>query len=262
MTALKNAPLIYTLGMVQFPKIPGVERFVDLFLDKIRSEYPLVDEVKMPVFNAAFSPQGIQIGQHESKLWQFTSVDRKWGFILTDQALCLHTIDYREFSDFSHRFQKGLESFLKVPEIGIDWMTALGIRYVNLIITESKHPLKNYLNSWTLPSEPPKPQLSIIEGAYVARYKTEVGELRLQSLRNPQFTLPPELQSPLIVKNGWIRNRPGTDFALVDIDHSIAFPQPANMKAEDATKHLKDLHEISKEVFVSIGTEFAHKTWR
>ena len=65
--------------------------------------------------------------------------------------------------------------------------------------------------------------MSIIEGAYVARYKTEVGELRLQSLRNPQFTLPPELQSPLIVKNGWIRNRPGTDFALVDIDHSITF---------------------------------------
>lgn len=258
----ENAPLIYTLGMIQFPKIPGVERFVDLFLDKIRSEYPLVDEVKMPVFNADISPQGIQIGQHESRLWQFTSVDRKWGFILTDQALCLHTDGYRDFSDFSHRFQKGLEFFLKVPEIGVDWMTALGIRYVNLVITESNHSLKDYLNSWTLPTEPPKSQLSIIEGAYAARYKTEVGELRLQSLRNPQFTLPPELQSPLIVKNGWIRSRPGTDFALIDIDHCITFPQPANMKAKDAIKHLKDLRGISKEVFISVGTEFAHKTWR
>ena len=63
MTALKNAPLIYTLGMIQFPKIPNIGRFVDLFLDKIRSDYPLVDEVKVPVFNADFSPQGIQIGQ-------------------------------------------------------------------------------------------------------------------------------------------------------------------------------------------------------
>lgn len=40
MTALKNAPLIYTLGMIQFPKVPGIERFIDLFLDKIRNEYP------------------------------------------------------------------------------------------------------------------------------------------------------------------------------------------------------------------------------
>ncbi len=262
MTALKNAPLIYTLSMIRFPKIPGVERFVDLFFDKIRSEYPLVDDVKVPVFNTDFSPQGIQIGQYESRIWQFASVDRKWGFVLTDQALCLHTVDYRNFPDFSHRFQKGLEFFLKVPEIGIDWMTALGIRYINLVITENKHPLKDYLNSWTLPTEPPKTQLSIIEGAYLARYKTEVGELRLQSLRNPSFTFLPELQSPLIVKNGWIRSRPGTDFALIDIDHCIVFPQPANMKVKDAIKHLKDLRGISKEVFISIGTEFAHKTWR
>ena len=262
MTTLKNAPLIYTLGMIQFPKVPTVERFVDLFLDRIRGEYPLVDDFKVSVCNADFSPQGIQFGQHESRVWQFTSVDRKWGFILTDQALCLHTVNYQDFTDFFHRFQKGLESFLKVPEVGVDWMTSLGIRYVNLVVTESNHALKDYLNPWALPAEPPKPQLSIIEGAYVARYKTEIGELRLQSLRNPQFTLPPELQSPLIVKNGWIRNRPFTDFALVDIDHCITFPQPLNMKAKDAIKHLRELRGVSKEVFISIGTEFAHKTWR
>ena len=259
---LKNAPLIYTLGMIQFPKIPNVERFIDLFLDKIRSEYPLVDDVKVSVCNADFSPQGIQIGQHESRVWQFSSIDRKWGFILTDQALCLHTVGYKDFLDFSHRLQKGLEFFLKIPEVGVNWMTALGIRYVNLVSADGNHVLKDYLNLWVLPAEPPKPQLSIIEGAYVARYKTEVGELRLQSLRNPQFTLPQELQSPLIVKNGWIRNRPLTDFALVDIDHCITFSQPLNMKAKDVLKYLKDLRGISKEVFISIGTEFAHKTWR
>ncbi|MBS0656555.1 MAG: TIGR04255 family protein [Verrucomicrobia bacterium] len=137
----------------------------------------------------------------------------------------------------------------------------MGIRYVNLIIAENSRPLKDYLSNWALPAEPPKPQLSTLEGAYVARYKTGIGELRLQSLRNPQFTLPPELQSPLIVKNGWIWNRPSTDFALIDIDHCTIFSQPANMKTKDAIKHLKDLHGISKEVFVSIGTEFAHKNW-
>jgi uncharacterized protein (TIGR04255 family) len=262
MTALKNAPLIYNLGMIQFPKVPGIERFIDLFLDKIRNEYPLVDEVKVPVFNADFSPQGIQIGQHESKLWQFMSVDRKWGFILTEQALCLHTVDYRDFPNFFNRFQKGLEAFLKVPGLGIDWMTAIGIRYVNLVVTKDSHSLKDYLDSWVLPTEPPRSQLSIIEGAYVARYKTDIGELRLQSMRNPQYTLPPELQSPLIVKNGWIQSRPKTDFALIDIDHSITFSQPASMKTKEILKHLKELREISKEVFTSVGTEFSHAIWR
>ncbi len=261
MTTLKKAPLIYTIGMIQFPKVPGLDRFVDLFLDKIRNDYPLVDEVKMPVYNTNISPHGIQIEQHESKLWQFTSIEKKWGFVLTEQALCLHTVDYLDFLDFSNRFHKGLESFLKVPGIGIDWMTALGIRYVNLVIAEKKHSLTEYLNSWTLPTEPPRPQLSIIEGAYVARYKTAVGELRLQSLRNPQFTLPPELQSPFIAKNGWSRDRPTTDFALVDIDHSITFQQAAHMKATDALNHLKELRGTSKDVFLAAGTDFAHKNW-
>jgi uncharacterized protein (TIGR04255 family) len=79
---------------------------------------------------------------------------------------------------------------------------------------------------------------------------------------NPQFTLPPELQSPLIVKNGWIHSRPGTDFALIDIDHSITFSQPASMKTKEALKHLRELRGISKEVFSSIGTEFSHAAWR
>jgi uncharacterized protein (TIGR04255 family) len=261
MTTLKNSPLIYTLGMMQFPKVPGIERFIDLFFDKIRNEYPLIDEAKVPVFNADFSPQGIQIGQHESKLWQFMSVDRKWGFVLTEQALCLHTVDYHDFQNFSNRFQKGLEAFLKVPGLGVDWMTAIGIRYVNLVVTKDNYSLKDYLDSWVFPSEPPRSQLSIIEGAYVVRYKTNIGELRLQSMRTPQYTLPPELQSPLIVKNGWIQNRPETDFALIDIDHSITFSQPANIRSKDVLKYLEELRCISKEVFVSIGTKFSHATW-
>jgi len=140
-------------------------------------------------------------------------------------------------------------------------MTAIGIRYVNLVVTKENHSLKDYLDSWVLPTEPPRSQLSIIEGAYVARYKTDIGELRLQSMRNPQYTLPPELQSPLIVKNGWIQSRPETDFALIDIDHSITFSQPASMKTKEILKHLKELRGISKEVFISVGTKFSHAAW-
>jgi len=262
MAVLKNAPLIYTLGMIQFPRVPGIERFIDPFLDKIRNQYPLVDEIKVPIFNADFSPQGIQIGQSESKLWQFMCVDRKWGFILTEQALCLHTVEYLDFPHFAKRFQNGLEALLQIPGIAIEWMTALGVRYVNLMIAKANYSLKDYLDSWVLPVEPPHSKLSLVEGAYVVRYKTDVGELRLQSLLNPQYTLPPELQSQLIVKNEWIASRPTTDFALIDIDHYMTFSQPVSMKTKDVLKRLKDLRSISRDVFMSVGTEFAHKAWR
>lgn len=262
MTRLKHAPLVYTLGMIQFPKIPGIERFVDFFLDEIRNDYPLSDEVRVPVYTADFSPQGIQMGQQESRLSQFLSIDRNWGFILTEQGLFLHSVNYQDFEDFSNRFHKGLEALLKVPDIGIHWVTAVGIRYINLVISKAKHELNEYIHSWVLPNKPLHSQLSIIQSAYVARYKTEIGELRLQSLRNPQFTLPPELQSPLIFKNGWIKERPETDFALIDIDHSIIYSQPIEIETKKIMKNYSDLRRISKVVFESIGTDFAHKEWR
>ncbi len=261
-TRLKHAPLVYTLGMVQFPKIPVVERFIDNFLDKIRNAYPLLDEVKVPVYTADFSPQGIQIGQQESRLAQFLSIDKKWGFILTEQGLYLHSIDYQDFENFVERFQFGMEALLKLPEIGIQWIRSIGIRYVNLITPKSKHELNEYIHAWVLPNEPTDSELSIIQSAYAARYKTKIGELRLQSLRNPQFTLPPELQSPLILKNQWIRERPQTDFALIDIDHSITFEQPEKIDTKKVIKDLTSLRAISSSVFKSVGTDFAHKEWK
>lgn len=261
-TRLKHAPLVYTLGMVQFPKIPVVERFIDNFLDKIRNEYPLLDEVKVPVYTADFSPQGIQVGQQESRLAQFLSIDKKWGFILTEQGLYLHSIDYQDFENFVDRFQFGIEALLKLPDIGIQWVRSIGIRYVNLITPKSKHELNKYIHPWVLPNEPTDSQLSIIQSAYVARYKTKIGELRLQSLRNPQFTLPPELQSPLILKNEWIKERPKLDFALIDIDHSITFEQPVKIETKKVIKDLTNLRAISSTVFKSIGTDFAQKEWK
>jgi uncharacterized protein (TIGR04255 family) len=259
---LKHAPLIYALGMVQFPKIPGVERFTDNFLDKIRDKYPLVDEVKVPIYTADFSPQGIQMGQQESRLFQFLSIDKKWGFILTEQGLYIHTIEYQDFRDFSNRFQVGLEALLKLPDIGIQWIRAVGIRYVNLVAPKPKCELNKYIHPWVLPNEPSDSQLSILQSAYVARYKTEFGELRLQSLRNPQFTLPPELQSPLILKNEWIKERPNSDFALIDIDHSITYAQPIKIETKAIISDLTKLRGISSVIFKSIGTDFAHKAWR
>lgn len=260
-TRLKRSPLVYTLGMVQFPKVPRIERFTDSFLDKIRNKYPLLDEVNFPVYTADFSPQGIQMGQQESRLAQFLSIDKKWGFILTDQGLFLHSIDYQDFNDFIGRFQVGLEALLNLPEIAIQWVRSIGIRYVNLITPKNKHELNEYIHAWVLPNQPTDSELTIVQSAYVARYKTKIGELRLQSLRNPQFTLPPELQSPLILKNKWIKERPQTDFALIDIDHSITFERPIKIGTKKVSENLTNLRSISSSVFKSIGTPFAQKEW-
>lgn len=254
MTHLTPSP-IYTIGMVKFPRVPGIERFIDSFHDKIRGDYPLCDEFKVSVLNTDLGSQGVHFVQQENKVWQFTSVDQSWAFILTDQSLCLHTVNYQHFHQFSERFQKGLTTILNIQEIGIDWMTTIGIRYISLIKALPNKQLNDYIQSWVLPSDPSQESLTSIEGAYITRYKTNKGELRLQTLLNPQLTLPPELQTSLIIKNGWAKNRPQNDFAVIDIDHSISFDLPTKMTSLKALEELSNLHKISKTVFESIGTK-------
>lgn len=257
----KHAPLVYTLGMVQFPRVPDIGRFADKFLDRIRSEYPFSDCVSMPVISAEVGPQGLTLNQQESKIWQFLSVDKNWGFILNDQSLCLHTTKYHDFSDFVSRFKLGINALLGVPDIGVQWVTALGIRYVDMIVPNGTT-LSSFLKPWVLPDVPADTGMRVVEGAYVARYSTDLGEMRLQAMRNPPFTLPPELQSPVIAKNHWMRDRPSEEFALVDTDHGITYSDAKAINVDEIISTLDALHLGSKKVFESMGTPLAVSTWR
>lgn len=258
----KNAPLIYTLGMIQFPRVPNIERFIDSFFDRIRTDFPLDDFVSVPVVSANVGPKGMEISQSESKMWQFCSIDRTWGFILNEQSLCLHTVKYHDSTDFAARLRIGLQALLQVPDIGIVWTTALGIRYVDLVQPRAGETLAKYLQPWLLPSQPADIPVTIVEGNYIARYRTEIGELRLQSWRNPPFTLSPELQSPFLTMNKWVVDRPDGEFALVDTDHGIVFTEPEQTDIDKILAWLKDLHEVPKQIFQAMGTLDASTYWR
>lgn len=91
MSNMKNAPLIYTLGMIQFPHVPDIERFINRFRESIRDSYPDYDQTSTKTLNATIGADGIKIEEpQEAKIWQFPTFDRKWAFIITNQALFLH----------------------------------------------------------------------------------------------------------------------------------------------------------------------------
>jgi uncharacterized protein (TIGR04255 family) len=259
---MKHAPLIYTIGMIQFPRVPHLERYIDKFLELVRAQYPFDDQSTSQTFNANISSDGIKMeSPQETKLWQFASVDRKWGIILSDQAFCLHTASYHDFQGFSQRFKEGISTLKKVPDIDISWIRSVGLRYVNLIVPKDKMTLQDYLQPWVLPGEPPKVPLKPIQGICAVRYKTDCGELRLQTLQNPPFILPPELNSPFVLKNGWVKDNPTSEYAVIDIDHGTVYPTPLKFEVNGVINTLGHLRKISRKVFDKIGREKAIKMW-
>lgn len=239
---------IYTLGMIQFPRIPNIERFIDNFMDKIRHEYPIDYRSSSEVYNASIVPGGVKIERQEAILWQFTSIDQNWGFVLSNQSICLHTNKYQKFEHFVEKFRSGIIALINISNIEISWFSTIGIRFVSMVVPVAEETLGEIIQPWALPIEPSEAPLEIIEGIHVSRYKTEFGELRFQALRNPEITLPHELNTPLVQKNGWVMKKPIDDFALIDIDHSTRWVTPQKLDVDIAMDTLKNLRKISKEV--------------
>lgn len=264
MTNLPNAPLIYTLGIVRFPGVPNIERFRDGFHDLIRGQYPSPEDITIPVMSATFGPEGLRMESHETRLFQFASPDKSWAFLLTNEILALHTVKYENHVDFADRFRFGLDALLQVPGIGIQWLEAVGMRYVDLVVPRPGEALSDYLRPWIVPSEAPNVSggLTIKQGMYVATYRTNVGELRFQALRNPPTTLPPEIDTPVIQSNGWKREVPESDFVVMDSDHGCRFEPMIPMEPDTVCAKLIELRGIAKELFLASGTPHAMNVWK
>lgn len=264
MSHMPNAPLIYTIAVVRFPRVPNFEKFIDKFFEKIRTQYPHDKKFNHVSMKASMSDAGFSLEPFEKIIWQYLSVNKDCGFLLTDESVCFHTSNYKDSKTFLERFQFGLSRLIEVPEIGINLVTMLGIRYIDLVIPEEGKKLSDYLEEWTLPKESPEVKMQIQEGAYLAKYKTDMGHLNFQAARNPESIFPPDLRSPFLIENGWFKEPPqDRDFAVIDTDH-ITYLEEPNHKFEpnEIIKNLDALHIIPKQVFAALGTPDAIKYWR
>lgn len=238
--------------MVQFPRIAKFDRFIDGFMDKIRTDYPIDDHVSPQVYTTSIGSEGVRIEAQETNIWQFASIDLKWAFILTDQSICLHTSEYHTISEFKERLQDGISKLIKIPGIGINWVSAVGIRFVYMSVDKNIKKSKEIIKPGRLPFE-------LVEGVCVTLYRTKFGELRLQTLINPSLTLPPELVNPMIQKNRWLKETPKHGFEIIDLDHSFKWSNPQKFHLKEVMKTISDLESYSSEVVVLAGLELKGK---
>jgi uncharacterized protein (TIGR04255 family) len=263
LTHLPNAPLIYTLGVVRFPAVPSMERFFPAFHDTVRASYPHKDNLTLQQMRIDFGTEGAKIEQVPLVLWQFASPDRKLALVLSSETLALHTVSYEDNQTFIEQFRDAISNLIFTPYIGIAWINAISIRYIDLVAPKDGGTLDHMLKPSVLP--PPfidVAGLNLIEGVYVARYMAPTAEVRFQILRNPLTVLPADLNTPLIQFNKWDFKRPSTEFAVVDTDCSVVFATPIAMDVNVVCAHMYELRSVAKSIFLKIGTEYAEKLWK
>lgn len=262
MTHLPGAPLVYTLAVARFPSLPHMENFAPDFHDAIRSIYPHKDEVKLEQVQVHFGPEGVNLKQNPLVIWQFASPDRKLAVILTADTLALHTVAYRDHRTFIGAFESALEKLVALKGIGIGWANMVAMRYIDLVVPEPGECIEQLLKPSVLPAPFTDVEgLNIVDGTYVAKYQMAKTNVRFQIFRTPPTVLPADLITPLITTNNWRFDPPKTEFAVVDTDCSMAFPEPIPMDIRSVCGHMYELRQVAKSIFLKIGTDRADKVW-
>ncbi len=263
MAHMPNAPLIYTLGIVRFPRVPDFHKYPDRFFEQIRKQYPYDEKFKNVTMSADFGPNGVTLNQNEKDIWQYLSENKDCGFLLSDDMIAFHTSNYIDSTKFLERFKFGLGKLVGVEGLGVTLITSLGIRYLDLVVPEDSSPLTEYVEGWVLPKDNPVEGVAIQEGAYMAKYRTDMGFLNFQAVRNPESLFPPDLQSPFLHKNGWFKEKPSSgDFAVIDTDHVMEVSGLNNkFDPDQIVRNLDSLHVIPKRIFAALGTTKAKNYW-
>jgi uncharacterized protein (TIGR04255 family) len=263
MPNMPNAPLIYTIGMVKFPRNPDIGQSIDKFFSRIRNDYPYDTEIEQKGVSIVMTKEGPQFKAQSKTSWQYLSTQKNWAFILGDDYFCLHTNSYLDSKDFLDKFRVGISEFAQVQEFGIKLITSLGIRYVDLVIPERKeHKLTDYLAEWVLPIESPIQDMTIVQGTYLAKYKTRLGTLNFQAIRNPERLIPPDLDASILEENGWANSMPqDREYVVIDTDHICSLESPMEMDVDWIVRQMDQLHLIPKKVFEAFGTPKAIEYW-
>lgn len=266
MLTMSNAPLLYTLAMLRFPKVINIERFVGDFQDRIRSDYPLYSTHQAQSLQLVLGEHGPGMKSASEKLWQFSNTERDHALILSAEFLVLHAgRKYGGHHDFIARFVKAFESLCQVENI-VTVMTSLGYRYIDLVVPKvgGNDSLVDYLQPWVMQSSE---QLKLADGvtlqdsAYIAGFKTPQGVLRFQVLRQPPTTLPPELDSPFVRENGWVEPLPDGEFALLDLDHASVFSTAVIADPGRVADELAALRRPLVDLFSKAITTHALREW-
>lgn len=266
MAAMSNAPLCYTLAMVRFPRIINTEKFVGAFQERVKERFPLLDECSNQGIEIESGASGPNIRMVSEKTWQFSDLERGHAIILGHEFIVLHAgVKYGGHEDFISRFGYAVDALQSIDGLS-SVMTALGYRYVDVVASgdDENDALDKYLQAWTMPTSNLglSARLKLIDSVFVAGFRTPGGVMRFQCLRNPPTTLPPELDSEFVRRNGWILPRPATDFVLLDIDHASVLSSPLAIDMSVVKRELKALRDPATELFKSAVTPHALHVWQ
>lgn len=261
---LRHAPLLYTLAMLRFENQQIGSEQSSKIRAELEKEFPRFDDHKIKAVRTQLADE-VSIESEEITEYHGENLERTSGFLLRNDGLFFHTIDYVKYEAFEKSLKKVLRIVHKV--LKFEYYQAVGIRYIDYIRLGSLDAIDDYVQKGLLGF--PINNRDMKATQTVCETIAERGEfairLRCSKVPGRVFPIPVDLQPltrHLDVMAKLPPKPPDEDVILLDTD---CFHKQLELREFDLTATLEkfdEMHNIASSVFKAAVTGDAWKEWK
>lgn len=257
---LANGPLIFVLAEFRFTEIMNIQNYVDEIQDKLRQSYPYFNKGSTQEVNV--SNDGLEITT--TLQWAFIDKNKANAIMLDHKRLVFVTSDYQRFEQFRDSCRVALKVLIEC--VNPTLLTRIGLRYTDLITSEGKTDVKNYVHKNFLKN----PCLDSIgrfsHQTNESTVETDEGLMIIRSMHGNNSvstwydidTLPVEIKA----------HEEPSERVLLDFDHVWQSntidksDKPLDFDLVTILGKLEKMHELSRKAFWDSTTQEAKERWK
>jgi uncharacterized protein (TIGR04255 family) len=249
---LSRSPLVYVLAQIKIAPILQMGEFVPKIQERLR-------HAGFPLFRTS-TVQEILIGPRPAvkmgERWLFSSKEGTHTVVLAKDFVVLATSQYAVFEEFVEKFAIVLETVGGEADVALS--DRMGLRYVDLIRTQSGENLNEYLQPGLHGLSADALGASRVLHQTQISAVTDMGQLvvRLWQANDGRF-LPPDLEGDDVKFN--VSLTKDELVTILDIDHFSI--EERSFVVKDLVSALWRLHEGPDRAFRAMTTDDARNRW-
>ena len=257
---MRNAPLYFTVGQVQFNPILNLNTYLPAIQVKMREmhfpdfQQEAVQELILP-FSTSSGSQAAPSFAHRLR-YKFGDIDGWESFFIDQNQLLFQTTRYQTFEAFLSNMMKVLSILHDV--IHLDFIERLGLRYLDAVQPSAGESLSQYLIPEVL-----------------GLYKKLGGDLSHSISETMTITPAGQLMARIVIQNGkigmpadlaGISNKFSEKITAYDglhaiIDNDASYIQRMPFELNSIETKLTTLHDAIKAAFEMSVTDHAMASW-
>jgi uncharacterized protein (TIGR04255 family) len=261
-TAMKNAPVYFTIAQVRFNPILSLASYVPKLQEYLRrNRFPDFKKGIVLTFNLAQPQQQaaeeIPPTSTNAERYHFANLENTKSFILEHGSLALQATEYETFEKFSSEFLEVIEVLNET--VSLSFVERIGLRYLDAVVPRDGETLSQYLMPQVMglvDKLPGKVQHSFSE---TLAQSNECSVMCRTVIQEGQVGFPPDLLQLMSLQLAERFTFSPRLHAIIDTD--VFLQKRTTFDLTAIKKILADLHNGSAAAFRAATTEHALAVW-